>query len=271
MPRLSIKPYEFYYELWGNENHPKLFFLHGFMGSWDDFKAIFEILGDRFCCLAIDLPGHGQTQVLDPGLRDGINEIAESLMAFLKHLHFAHSHLIGYSMGGRLALYLACRFPKQFRSLFLESASPGLATAPERCQRQQKDEQLAIQLETSSWPAFLSQWYKQPIFVPLHHHPNFALLLERRSHNCPQELARVLRRLGTGSQPSLWEELSHIQIPIHLIVGALDAKFMGINQKMRPHCQNATLSVVPGCGHTVHFEQPQVFAELLKAHLTAHP
>jgi 2-succinyl-6-hydroxy-2,4-cyclohexadiene-1-carboxylate synthase len=268
MPRFSIKQYEFYYELWGSRNHPKLFFLHGFMGSSDDFKTILEILGDQFCCLAIDLPGHGQTQMLDPGLSDGINEIAESLIAFLTHLHFTHSHLIGYSMGGRLALYLICRFPEQFKSLSLESASPGLATAPERCQRQQKDEQLAIQLETSSWPSFLSQWYEQPIFATLRRHPNFGLLLERRSQNRPQELAQVLRKLGTGSQPSLWEELSHIQLPIRLIVGALDSKFIGINQKMLPHCQNATLSVVPNCGHAVHFEQPHVFAELLNAHLT---
>jgi 2-succinyl-6-hydroxy-2,4-cyclohexadiene-1-carboxylate synthase len=192
-------------------------------------------------------------------------------MTFLNYLHFTHSHLIGYSMGGRLALYLACRFPEQFKRVSLESASPGLATAPERCQRQQKDEQLAIQLETSSWPSFLSQWYEQPMFEPLRHHPSFGLLLEKRSQNRPQELAQVLRKLGTGSQPSLWEDLSQIQLPIHLIVGALDSKFIDINQKMLSYCQNATLSVVPDCGHVVHFEQPQVFAELLKAHLTSHP
>ncbi len=271
MPRFSVKQYEFYYELWGNKNQPKLFFLHGFMGSLDDFKTIIEILGDQFCCLAIDLPGHGQTQLLETGLSDGLHEIAESLMAFLHHLRFTQSHLIGYSMGGRLALYLACRFPEQFKRLSLESASPGLATAPERCQRQQKDEQLAIQLETSLWPSFLSQWYEQPMFKPLHRHPNFRVLLERRLKNRPQELAQVLRNLGTGSQPSLWEELSHIQLPIHLIVGALDSKFMGINQKMLSHCQNATLTVVPDCGHVVHFEQPHAFADLLTAHLTVHP
>jgi 2-succinyl-6-hydroxy-2,4-cyclohexadiene-1-carboxylate synthase len=95
--------------------------------------------------------------------------------------------------------------------------------------------------------------------------------LTRRSQNRPQELAQVLRKLGTGSQSSLWEELSHIQLPIHLIVGALDSKFISINQKILSHCQNATLSVVPDCGHAVHFEQPQVFAELLKAHLTSYP
>lgn len=271
MPRFSINQYELYYELWGNENHPKLFFLHGFMGSLDDFKTIIEILGNQFCCLLIDLPGHGQTQLLAPDLSDGIHEIAESLMAFLTHLHFTHSHLIGYSMGGRLALYLARRFPEQFKSVSLESASPGLATAPERCQRQQKDEQLAIQLETSSWPSFLSQWYEQPIFETLRRHPNFGLLLERRSQNRPEELAQVLRKWGTGHQPSLWEELSQIQLPLHLIVGALDTKFMGINQNMLSHCQNVQLSVVPDCGHVVHFEQPHVFAKLLNAHLTAHP
>lgn len=266
-----MKQYRFSYKLWGHRTHPKVFFLHGFMGSWADFKTMIEILGDRFCCLAVDLPGHGQTTILETGFNDGIHDVAESLIELLKHLDFTPCHLMGYSMGGRLALYLACHFPKQFKSLFLESASPGLATALERFQRQQKDEQLAIQLETGSWPSFLSQWYKQPMFDSLRHHPNFDLLLKGRSQNRPQELAQVLRKLGTGSQPSLWEDLSQIQLPIHLVVGALDSKFIHINQKMLSHCQNATLSVVPDCGHVVHFEQPQVFAELLQAHPIARP
>jgi 2-succinyl-6-hydroxy-2,4-cyclohexadiene-1-carboxylate synthase len=270
MPRLSLKQYKFSYELWGNKNHPKLFFLHGFMGSLADFKPIIEILGDQFCYLAIDLPGHGQTKILNTGLSEDIREIAESLIALLNHLDFTPCHLIGYSMGGRLALYLACRFPHIFKSVVLESASPGLATEPERSQRQQLDEQLAIQLETGLWSSFLSQWYEQPIFESLRHHPNFGLLLERRSQNRPQELAQVLRKLGTGSQPSLWEELSQIQLPISLMVGELDSKFMGINQKMLPHFQNAQLSIVPSCGHVVHFEQPHAFAEILKPHLASH-
>lgn len=270
MPRLSLKQYEFSYEPWGHKNHPKLFFLHGFMGSLADFKPIIEILGDQFCCLAIDLPGHGQTKILDTGLSHGIHEIAESLIALLDRLDFTPCHLIGYSMGGRLALYLAYCFPDRFKSVVLESASPGLATEPERSQRQQLDEKLAIQLETGSWPSFLSQWYEQPIFESLRHHPNFGLLLERRSQNHPQELAQVLRTLGTGNQPSLWEELSQIQYPIRLMVGALDSKFIDINQIMLSHCQSAVLDIVPDCGHVVHFEQPHVFAELLKTHL-AHP
>jgi 2-succinyl-6-hydroxy-2,4-cyclohexadiene-1-carboxylate synthase len=270
MPRLSLKQYKFSYELWGNTNHPKLFFLHGFMGSLADFKPIIEILGDQFCCLAIDLPGHGHT-ILDTDWSEGIYDIAQSLIAFLDCLDFTPCHLIGYSMGGRLALYLACRFPRRFKSVVLESASPGLATEPERSQRQKQDEQLAIQLETASWPSFLSQWYEQPIFESLRRHPNFGLLLERRSQNRPQELAQVLRKLGTGNQPSLWKELSHIQLPIGLMVGELDSKFMGINQKMLPHCQNAQLSIVPGCGHVVHFEHPHAFAEILKTHLAFYP
>jgi 2-succinyl-6-hydroxy-2,4-cyclohexadiene-1-carboxylate synthase len=265
-----MKQYQFSYKLWGHRNHPKVFFLHGFLGSWADFTTIIEILGDRFCCLAVDLPGHGQTKILETGPNDGINETAESLIALLKYLDFTPCHLIGYSMGGRLALYLACHFPKQFKSLFLESASPGLATTPEQFQRQQRDEQLAIQLETGSWPSFLSQWYEQPIFESLRHHPNFGLLLERRSQNCPQKLAQVLRTLGTGSQPSLWENLKDIRIPIHLMVGELDSKFIGINQNMLSHCQNAQLSIVANCGHVVHFEQPCAFLELLNIHLASH-
>ncbi len=261
--------YQFTYRLSGSKALPKLLFLHGFMGAQADFDALIAKLEGKFCCLIVDLPGHGQTVVLESEVGYKIDAIATGLIELLQSLNFTPCHLMGYSMGGRLALFLACRFPQHVLSVLLESASPGLASEPERIQRQQQDERLAIALETGSWVTFLAQWYARPLFATLCQHPDFETLLHRRSQNNPEELAKILRGLGTGHQPSLWEELHGIEIPIQLVVGVLDSKFVDINHKMIQFCQKARLSLVPNCGHNVHFEQPQALAEILKTHIAS--
>jgi 2-succinyl-6-hydroxy-2,4-cyclohexadiene-1-carboxylate synthase len=263
----KLTQYWLSYRIQGCQTRPKLLFLHGFMGCRHDFDVLVGKLEKRFCCITVDLPGHGQTKVLEPENGYRIDEIATGLVELLQRLDLSPCHLMGYSMGGRLALYLACRFPAPFQSVLLESASPGLATEPARMQRQQRDEQLAIVLETGSWPSFLDQWYQQSLFAPLRQHPDFGKLLYQRAQNDPVQLAKVLRGLGTGTQPSLWEDLSHIEIPIRLVAGELDTKFVNINREMTHFCKNVQISVVANSGHTVHFEQPQALVEILETHI----
>lgn len=182
--------------------------MHGFMGRGRDFEAIAATLSLDFCCLTIDLPGHGQTQVLDPARGYRMEAIAVGLVELLKHLDFTPCHLMGYSMGGRLALYLVCQDQSLFSSLLLESASPGLATVPEQVQRRHQDEQLALKLEAGvQWSDFLNQWYSQSIFAELRQHPDFEVLLRSRQDNQPQALAQSLRGMGTGVQPFLKTKL----------------------------------------------------------------
>jgi 2-succinyl-6-hydroxy-2,4-cyclohexadiene-1-carboxylate synthase len=89
-------------------------------------------------------------------------------------------------------------------------------------------------------------------------------MLERRQQNRPTELAKSLRNLGTGSQPSLWIELAQNQVPLLLLVGESDQKFVQINRQMQPLCSSAQLQIMAGCGHNVHFENVQGFTESLR-------
>lgn len=252
----------FSYSLSGNRNLPKLLCLHGFLGSRKDFSLIFEQFSTEFCCIGVDLPGHGETQI-DRAAGYGMAAVAQGLIHLIEELDLAPCYLMGYSMGGRLALYLACYFPQSFSGVLLASASPGLATDCERTERQKKDEALAVRLETDSWPNFVQQWYDQPLFSNLKSHPSFETLLQSRYKNCPFELARSLRGMGTGVQPSLWDALSCLRLPLTLVVGALDFKFLAINQAMKACCPSAQLLTVP-TGHVAHFEAPDLFRDILR-------
>jgi 2-succinyl-6-hydroxy-2,4-cyclohexadiene-1-carboxylate synthase len=251
------------YSLNGNSNGPALLCLHGFLGSRKDFAPIFDQLSTEFLCLSVDLPGHGKTQIVEQASGYEMEEIAQGLIQLIRKLDLAPCYLVGYSMGGRLALYLACCFPQYFSGVLLESASPGLATEFERAERQKKDEVLAVNLEVGVWPNFVRQWYNQPLFSTLKSHPCFETLLQSRYNNCPFELARALRGMGTGAQPSLWEALPRLKLPLTLVVGTLDFKFVAINQVMKDCCPSAQLVTAP-TGHVVHFEAPDLFGEILR-------
>jgi 2-succinyl-6-hydroxy-2,4-cyclohexadiene-1-carboxylate synthase len=72
-----------------------------------------------------------------------------------------------------------------------------------------------------------------------------------------------LRGVGTGIQPSLYSRLTTLHLPVLLIAGALDTKFTTIAQRMVQALPQSQLRIVPAAGHTVHLEQPQLFASLV--------
>ncbi len=254
--------YCFNYIIIGDRQKPLILWLHGFMGNCHEFLDVIECLSE-FCCLVVDLPGHGQTKVGQDADYQMPNT-AWGLIRLLEALAIKQCWLVGYSMGGRIALYLSIFFPQYFQGVILESASPGLDTQPERDRRIEQDFKLAKQLESMDLAQFLQQWYANPLFASLVQHPHYQQAIAIRLNNDSSKLAKSLRLIGLGMQPSLWSYLSEIPLPLLLIVGALDAKFIAINQKIASLCPQASLSVVQNSGHNVHFEQPAQFVNLIK-------
>lgn len=257
--------YQFHYISQGSRELPVVLFLHGFLGSSADFNTAIAYLSEHFCCLAVDLPGHGNTVVDGEDDRYTMPQTASAIVTWLDELQVSRCFLVGYSMGGRLALYLALHFPQRFPRVVLESASPGLQTEAERTARLHHDYELADRLE-ADFPSFLSYWYNQPLFQALRHHPAFLQVKEQRSRNRPTALAKSLRALSTGLQPSLWELLPQMQ-PLLLLVGEDDRKFCTINQAMANSCSTIQLEVMPGCGHVIHLEKPEIFTEAVRLFL----
>ncbi|MDP8899869.1 MAG: alpha/beta fold hydrolase, partial [Actinomycetota bacterium] len=184
--------------------------LHGFMGRGEDWRGVSAALAGRHCCVAPDLPGHGASLRLPPESYS-MEGAARSVLETLDATGTDRAAIVGYSMGGRLALYLALRHPKRCAGLFLESTSPGLEDAGERTARRAADEEKAARLEGGDLQGFLREWYRQPIFAPLARDEDLLRrTIEDRLRNDPAELAKSLRGMGTGSQPSLWGELPNL-------------------------------------------------------------
>ena len=258
------KSYQFHYSLTGNKNQQLILLLHGFTGDSQDFNSVISLLSQSYCCLAVDLPGHGRTRVSGDESCYNISNTAKALIELLDDLQIDKCLLLGYSMGGRLALYMTLHFPDRFDQVVLESASPGLKTAKDRSHRRKSDFDISQKLENSNLKEFLLSWYDRPLFKSLTKSPNFDRLLEARLENNPIELAKSLRNMGTGNQPSLWEQLAQNQIPLLLLVGEYDDKFTTINTEMANLCSAASLKTVPKSGHNIHFENIDKFVAVVR-------
>jgi 2-succinyl-6-hydroxy-2,4-cyclohexadiene-1-carboxylate synthase len=249
----------------GNSRHPPILWLHGFLGSCREFEPVIDRLKSEFYCIRIDLPGHGKTQWSGDY---SMERTAHAIAQFIDEQQLSKINLVGYSMGGRLALHLALNFPEKFPIAILESASPGLKTASERHTRYQQDLILADRLEMD-FSRFLRMWYDQPLFASFTQQKNFEAILAQRSQNNPTELAKALRGMSTGKQPSGWLDLPIHRNPLLLLVGAIDRKFVAINQAMVNLTPTAQLQIIPDAGHVVHVEQPISVANRIAAFLHA--
>src|SRR2546426_7126679 len=207
---------------------PTLVMLHGFTGSaasWGNHLDILAAYGLHV--IALDLPGHGQSDAPGNPRRYAIEYCQQDILAALQKLGVSQGEalLLGYSMGGRIALYTA--FSGFFRALILESASPGLEDPAEREQRRISDEVLAASIEREGVQAFIERWEKLPLFASQRTLPLECRETLRRQHlqNRAAGLAQSLRGVGLGVQPSLYARLPTLPIPVLLIAGELDTKF----------------------------------------------
>ena len=238
-----------------------LVLLHGFTGCAANWRPLLPHLAERHRVIAIDLPGHGHSDAPATVARYKMPRVAADLVELLTRRAAAPAHWLGYSMGGRLALYMAVRQSSVVRSLTLVSATAGLASAAERQARRAADEALAARIERDGVAAFVAEWEQNPLFAGLARLPEQAraTLHEQRLGNSPLGLANILRGMGAGAQPSLWSRLAAVAAPALLIAGQQDAKFVALNQRLAATLPNATLRLIPNAGHVVQMEQPEAF------------
>lgn len=238
--------------------HPARFpvLVHGFAGSsaaWGP-RLIDGMAGAGLTPVLVDLPGHGA----DVGAADPARFTLAASLARIEAAGAWPADLIGYSMGGRLALHFAAARPSQVRRLVLESSSPGLATASERGARRAADAELAAHIRERGIDWFVDHWESQPLFASRSRLEAGTRGVQRalRLRNDASSLARALEGLGQGELPSLWDRLPTITTPTLLVVGELDAKYVDIAERMGGAMPNARIAVVPDAGHTVHLEAP---------------
>ncbi len=253
----------------GAKGRHALVMLHGFMGCGEDWLGIVSRLSVPGFCVLPDLPGHGSNLALPLHEPLSFEGLADGLVRLLDELGLPRAHVVGYSMGGRIALYAATRHPERVAALTIESAHPGLVDSAARRERAALDDRRAATLLEAGISPFVDHWYEAALFRSLHDHP--PLLAEtrrRRKRNHPAWMAKVVRELSPGRMPPLWDALERLEMPVLLVAGARDAKYAAIIRQMGAAIPNARVEIVPAAGHNVHLEQPEAFSAVLEDFIT---
>lgn len=266
---VMVRDVPMYIEQYGEQNEQAIVLLHGFTGSTKTWDEVVRSLQETYHVIVVDLLGHGQTAAPKYSERYSMEQQVQDLNALFTQLQLENFILLGYSMGGRVALSYALSYPNDVRQLILESASPGLRTEEERLARRTADAKLAARIVEGGIEAFVNFWEEIPLFQSqkklaenVQEHVRQERLAQR-----PDGLANSLKGVGTGSQPSNWGKLSTLQMPVLFVTGALDEKFVKIAEQMQNEIQHAVHETVPNVGHAIHVENPQLFVTIIKKHI----
>jgi 2-succinyl-6-hydroxy-2,4-cyclohexadiene-1-carboxylate synthase len=260
---------------------PRLALVHGFTQSGAAWGPVGEALSGTHEVLALDAPGHGRSAAVEADLPGGAEMMADAVLS-----EGGPASWLGYSMGGRFALHVALQRPEAVDRLVLVSATAGIDDEAERSARRESDRKLADRVEAEGLEPFVRWWLTQPMFAGLAKdglakdglakdglagdgqttdRPTIdAAQLEGRLGGTAAGLASSLRLAGTGTQEPLWDQLGRIEVPVLVVAGAEDHKFLARAERLRQGIgANATLEIVAGAGHACHLEQPDRFLKML--------
>ena len=259
------------FERWGRAVAPPLLLLHGFTGNRSSWRHLEPLLGGAVHAIAVDLPGHGEAP-LPSGLGPaGFEEALAALERTIDESGAGQVSVLGYSQGARLALGLALRAPGKVSRLILESVNPGLIQPKERRVRLRDDEALASKIVRVGVERFLKTWEALPLFEGLRALPPEAqeALHRRRASARPEGLAGALRCLGLASQPSYWDRLPRLRLPVLLLTGRRDLKFTELSRRAMRELPLAWHHAFDACHHAPHLEVPVEYAAEVRAFLDA--
>jgi 2-succinyl-6-hydroxy-2,4-cyclohexadiene-1-carboxylate synthase len=236
-----------------------LLFIHGFIGHPDDWKACQNFLNYDGPIYNLTLPGH--VSLSPPPIEDGFNYIKE----YIERFDIGPCHVIGYSLGGRVALFSAFKYPYLFKTLTLLSASPGINSPAEKQTRLAWDAIKIEQLKTKPLLQFLDEdWYSLNLFKTFRASSVFHDALTQRCLHHSENLAQSMLSLSPALQPSFWPKLKHLPVPLSYIYGECDSSYVTIALQLKSILPKAKIIGIPNSGHVIHLEKPAECAAILK-------
>lgn len=250
-----------------------LVLLHGFLGSGADWRQVLPGLQHHYRCVTVDLPGHGKSS--NSNMPESLEQLAEQVVRALAYCDIECFSLLGYSLGGRLALVIAAGYPDQVEELFLEGANPGLQSETERKRRRLHDEHWAYRFYHEPLSRVLDDWYQQPVFASLDQFTRAALVQERitgdNDQNRSRQLAKMLRCLSLAHQKDYRGFLQNYctskqgaqhKTKVIYLAGEYDQKFSQLAQSLAQEC-GVDACIIAAAGHNTHRDNPAGFVDTL--------
>ncbi len=243
--------------IWHNQANKKsaVLALHGDCGRWLERAPLAENQTQtRWYCP--EFLGHDKSEAPKELQYYNFTNCLTQLEHLVCELKLKHFILLGYSMGGRIALAYALKHSSKLSKLVLISASPGLENKSQRLARITSDEELANSLVKNGTKIFMNSWLKKPTIKSQQAIPKAILqpMLKRRYQNNALGLANSLRGLSLGQMPNLWPKLAKLKVRCDLISGENDKKFTEINSQMSYFLPDSIHKVIKNAGHAPHLE-----------------
>lgn len=167
--------------------------------------------------------------------------------------------LLGYSMGGRLAMHALIERPDLYRGAVLVSSHPGLKCTEERALRLETDLKWAKRFAEENWSEVLSDWNAQGVLQT----PALKNSFDRKEEQFNRKaLSLAMNHWSLGRQRDLRHELTKLDIPLFYVTGENDEKFTHLIQNLQLGSGHRHV-IISKAGHRVPWEQPKSFAEAL--------
>lgn len=253
-----------------SQNKKYIFFLHGFTCSSLDWSDVIDDIVKNFNPILIDLIGHGKSDSPENLDYYRVESQIEQIKKIISHFTDEKIILCGYSMGGRLALSFANKYPENLSGLILESSTYGIKNNSEREKRIKRDNSICEYIKSHSIEEFVNLWMNKDIFNSLKKLPEekYNSIIKSKLENNKIGLVNSLLGFGTGIMPSLFDELKKIKIPTLLITGELDKKFTTTNKEMVNEFPSANHFIIKHTGHSAHLENSTEFINRINQFLS---
>jgi 2-succinyl-6-hydroxy-2,4-cyclohexadiene-1-carboxylate synthase len=242
-------------------------FIPGFMQRGDAWRPVAELLPERYPSELLDHAEHS----FEGRMREILAEAAKPPPpGSATDAPVGRRVLVGYSLGGRLALRAALKEPQSFAAVVTVGATAGIEEGPMRAQRVEADEKLASWMEAMPIEDIVALWERQPLFADQSDSLVEAQRPGRLSHD-PRDLALILRTAGQGALDPVWHELRTLGLPLLAIAGARDEGYSAAAKRLAAAAPNASAAIVEDAGHAAHLQRPEAVARLIADFLDGLP
>lgn len=170
--------------------------------------------------------------------------------------------LMGYSLGGRLALHALMQNPSYWDGAIIISAHPGLPSEEVKRERIEQDAQWAKRFEQEPWEELMHSWNARSVFC------NSIKTFERKEIDYNRALlANTLRFWSLGSQELFVNALAKINIPILWVAGEKDFAYTSLAQSLSFKHSESKIWIASNSGHRVPWEAPHAFKEVMDQYI----